>query len=79
MAWSFSFVNSSPLPLSLGLVSHVSNSRIVGKSTKGTIMVEVACADGLKGYIIEYNTSPVTAVASTGCAFAGGCKLPGNT
>ena len=57
----------------------VSNSRVVGKTAKGTVMVEVACADGFKGYMIEYNTAPtVTAVGATGCAFAGGCKLPGN-
>jgi hypothetical protein len=57
----------------------VSNSRLVGKTTKGTILLEVACADGFKGYMIEYNTNPVNAVAATGCAFAAGCKLPGNT
>lgn len=57
----------------------VSNARVSGKTPKGTIMVEVACADGYKGYMIEYNTAPtVTAVGATGCAFAGGCKLPGN-
>jgi hypothetical protein len=39
----------------------------------------VACSDGLKGYMIEYTTGPVTAVGATGCAFSGGCKLPGNT
>jgi hypothetical protein len=57
----------------------VSNSRVVGKTAKGTVMVEVACADGYKGYVIEYATTPaVSAVGATGCAFAGGCKLPGN-
>ena len=57
----------------------VSNARVSGKTAKGTIILEVACADGLKGYMIEYNTTPtVTAVGATGCAFAGGCKLPGN-
>jgi hypothetical protein len=57
----------------------VSNARVSGKTPKGTIMVEVACADGYKGYMIEYNTTPgVSAVGATGCAFAGGCKLPGN-
>ncbi|MEO8113184.1 MAG: hypothetical protein ABI655_02305 [Phenylobacterium sp.] len=58
----------------------VSNARLAAKTTKGTILVEVACADGYKGYMIEYNTTPtVSAVGATGCAFAGGCKLPGNT
>jgi hypothetical protein len=57
----------------------VSNARVGGKTPKGTVMVEVACADGLKGYMIEYNTAPtVSAVGAQGCAFAGGCKLPGN-
>jgi hypothetical protein len=58
----------------------VSNSRLAAKTAKGTILVEVACSDGFKGYMIEYNAAPtVSAVGATGCAFAGGCKLPGNT
>lgn len=58
----------------------VSNSRVVGKTAKGTTYVEVACADKLKGYMIEYQSTPtVTAVQAIGCAFAGDCKLPGNT
>ncbi|HEX7885569.1 MAG TPA: hypothetical protein VF474_06290, partial [Phenylobacterium sp.] len=58
----------------------VSNSRVVGKTAKGTTYVEVACADKLKGYMIEYQSTPtVTAVSAIGCAFAGDCKLPGNT
>jgi hypothetical protein len=57
----------------------VSNARVSGKTPKGTIMLEVACADGLKGYMVEYNTAPaVSAVTATACAFAGDCKLPGN-
>jgi hypothetical protein len=57
----------------------VSNARVSGKTPKGTVMVEVACADGLKGYMLEYNTAPaVSAVGATACAFAGGCQLPGN-
>jgi hypothetical protein len=57
----------------------VSDSRLAGKTSKGTYLMEVACADGFKGYMIEYKDSPVTAVGATGCAFAGGCKLKGNT
>lgn len=58
----------------------VSNSRLAAKTQKGTTLVEVACADGLKGYMIEYNTAPtITAIGATGCAFTGGCKLPGNS
>jgi hypothetical protein len=57
----------------------VSNARLAGKTTKGTTLVEVACSDGYKGYMIEYNMAPaVSAVGATGCAFAAGCKLPGN-
>lgn len=58
----------------------VSDSRVVGKTDKGTTYVEVACADKLKGYVIEYQSQPVvTAIGAVGCAFAGSCKLPGNT
>lgn len=58
----------------------VSNSRVVGKTEKGTTFVEVACADKYKGYMIEYQSTPsVSAVNVIGCAFAGNCKLPGNT
>ncbi len=58
----------------------VSESRVIGKSEKGTTFVEVACADGLKGYVIEYQSAPkVQAVNALGCAFAGNCKLKGNT
>ncbi|HEY9236050.1 MULTISPECIES: hypothetical protein [Phenylobacterium] len=55
----------------------VSNARVIGKTAKGTTYMEVACADGLKGYIIEYQTD-LTPVATTGCAFSKDCKLPGN-
>jgi len=57
----------------------VSDMRLASKTTKGTILLEVACTDGLKGYMIEYNPEPVTAVGATGCAFMAGCKLKGNT
>lgn len=58
----------------------VSNSRVVGKTEKGTTYVEVACADKLKGYMLEYESAPaVSAVRAIGCAFTGNCKLPGNT
>jgi len=57
----------------------VSDSRLASKTTKGTILLEVACSDGLKGYMIEYKDNPVSALGATNCAFAGGCKLKGNT
>jgi hypothetical protein len=66
--------------LQQGTTCVVSNSRVVGKTDKGTTYVEVACADKLKGYMIEYSPAPaVNAVNVIGCAFAGNCKLPGNT
>jgi hypothetical protein len=57
----------------------VSEARAAGKTAKGTIFVEVACADGLKGYMIEYKDNPVTAIGAANCAFAGGCQLKGST
>jgi hypothetical protein len=56
----------------------VSNSRMVGKTDKGTSYIEVACSDGLPGYVIEYKPDPVTPIAATACRLAGGCQLPGN-
>ena len=57
----------------------VSDSRLAAKTTKGTTLLEVACADGFKGYMIEYQTAPtVTAINATGCAFTGNCQLPTN-
>ncbi|MDE2488387.1 MAG: hypothetical protein KGO51_13425 [Alphaproteobacteria bacterium] len=56
----------------------VSEIRIAGKTAKGTVLMEVACADKLPGYMIEYQEHPVTAIAATGCRFAGNCELPSN-
>lgn len=57
----------------------VSDTRVVGKTEKGTTYVEVACADKLKGYVIEYQSTPtLTAINAIGCAFAGSCTLPTN-
>jgi hypothetical protein len=57
----------------------VSNARNAGVTPKGTVFVEVACADGLKGYVIEYSTTPaITAIGAAGCVFTGSCKLAGN-
>jgi hypothetical protein len=56
----------------------VSEARPAAKTQKGTVMLEVACSDGLPGYMIEYSTNPVNAIAATGCRFAGGCQLPTN-
>ena len=56
----------------------VSNIRVMGKTAKGTMMVETACSDGLKGYILEYTVEPLVPIAAIGCAFSQDCKLPGN-
>ncbi|HEX5377032.1 MAG TPA: hypothetical protein VFW47_00580 [Phenylobacterium sp.] len=56
----------------------VSAIRLIGKTAKGTTYVETACADGLKGYVLEYTTEPLAPVTATGCAFTKDCKLPGN-
>lgn len=67
--------------LQQGTTCVVSNSRVVGKIDNGNYYIEVACADKLKGYVLEYSPAPtVNPVAVVGCAFSGGtCKLPGNT
>jgi hypothetical protein len=62
----------------------VKESRLIGKTAKGTAFLEVNCTDGLAGYMVEYNVTPkIEPTGATGCAFAkgiaGGCKLPGNT
>ncbi|THD81995.1 MAG: hypothetical protein E7812_04100 [Phenylobacterium sp.] len=56
----------------------VSDVRVAGKTAKGTVLMEVACADKLPGYMVEYNTAPVSAIGATGCRFAGNCILPTN-
>jgi hypothetical protein len=61
----------------------VSNSRAVALSKDNlTGYVEVACADGLQGYMIEYTMTPVTPKSAIVCSDAkgigGGCTLPGN-
>lgn len=56
----------------------VSASRLAGKTKDNTSLIEVACADGLKGYMIEYDAA-YAPKSSIGCALAGGCKLPGNS
>ena len=47
------------------------------KSPDGSMKLEVACADGLPGYMITYS-DPGTAKEAVGCAFAGNCTLPTN-
>ena len=60
----------------------VSAQRMVGKTADGSAYIEVACADGLAGYMLQYKQNPIAVTEALGCAFAkgiaGGCQLPGN-
>ncbi|MBS0334987.1 MAG: hypothetical protein JSS35_19630 [Proteobacteria bacterium] len=47
------------------------------KAPDGTIRLEVACSDGLPGYIISYS-NPETPKDAVACTFAGSCTLPTN-
>lgn len=47
------------------------------KAEDGTFRLEVACADGLPGYVINY-TDPTTPKEAVACNFAGTCTLPTN-
>jgi len=61
----------------------VSNERTVGLAADKTGYIEVACADGLPGYMIKYTIDPIRPTTAIVCAeakgIAGGCVLPGNT
>ncbi len=61
----------------------VSNARTVGVTADKRGYIEVACADGLQGYMIEYSLSPLAPktplVCSEAKGISGGCTLPGNT
>jgi hypothetical protein len=60
----------------------VSNARPVGVSERYGY-IEVACADGLQGYLVEYALAPLAPSAAIVCSSArkigGGCALPCNT
>lgn len=47
------------------------------KAASGAIHLEVACSDGLPGYMIEF-TDPQTPKEVLACTFAGTCVLPTN-
>ncbi|WP_372783819.1 hypothetical protein [Phenylobacterium sp.] len=47
------------------------------KAADGTIRLEVACSDGLPGYMIAFS-DPQTAKEAVACSFAGNCTLPTN-
>jgi hypothetical protein len=60
----------------------VSESRVVGVTADKRGYIEVGCADGLPGYMIEYSMSPIAPKSTIVCAEAqgisGGCTLPHN-
>jgi hypothetical protein len=47
------------------------------KAPDGTIRLEVACSDGLPGYMIQFS-DPQTPKEAVACSFAGNCVLPTN-
>lgn len=47
------------------------------KAPDGSFRLEVACSDGLPGYMIGF-TNPTTPKDAIGCRFAGSCVLPTN-
>jgi hypothetical protein len=55
----------------------VSNVSPAGKTASGSMVLEVACSDGLPGWVIEYNPTTLQPTNVTGCKFTH-CKLPGN-
>jgi hypothetical protein len=60
----------------------VSASRFIGVSSDGHGFIEVACADGLPGYTVEYTVKPLAPMQAYPCTgpppVAGGCTLAGN-
>ncbi|MBA3812658.1 MAG: hypothetical protein H0X27_13645 [Caulobacteraceae bacterium] len=60
----------------------VSNARTVGVTADQKGYIEVACADGLQGYFIEFEIEKMTPKTAIVCSeakgIAGGCTLPGN-
>ena len=57
----------------------VSDSSVLGQNPSGRMLMEVACTDGFKGYVIEYELEPeLKCVEAVNCVTAGICKLPGN-
>ncbi len=60
----------------------VSDARVIGKTETGDGFIEVACADGLPGWVISYPLRNETPKEVLSCKQAsgigGGCKLPTN-
>jgi hypothetical protein len=60
----------------------VSDARVIGKTATGDGFLEVACSDGLPGWVINYPAKSDTPKEVLSCKQAagigGGCKLPTN-
>ena len=60
----------------------VSDARTIGKTATGDGFIEVACSDGLPGWVLNYATGSDTPKEVLSCRQAsgvgGGCKLPTN-
>ena len=54
----------------------VSEIQLRTKNPKGNLQIEVACKDGLAGYVVEYS-NPLTPVEAIGCRLTS-CGLPAN-
>ncbi|MFI4973810.1 MAG: hypothetical protein ACHP84_04635 [Caulobacterales bacterium] len=66
---------------SLGKTScTVTNARVVNVRVDGKGLIEVGCADGNPGFVIEYSLAPLKPASVLNCSEAkeieGGCKLP---
>ena len=58
----------------------VSDTRLMGVTSAGTVYMEVSCIDGYGGYVIEFERAPKPkALRAVNCALVGQCKLLGNT
>lgn len=61
----------------------VSNARAIGTTAAGEGYLEVACSDGLPGWVLVYPKGGSDAKEVLACnqaaGIGGGCKLPGNT
>ena len=61
----------------------VSNARAIGTAANGEGYLEVACSDGLPGWVLVYPKGAADAKEVLACnqasGIGGGCKLPGNT
>jgi hypothetical protein len=60
----------------------VADARPMGITAERRGFAEVSCAGHVKGFVIEYNLTPVTPISVLSCAAAthigSGCQLPGN-